>query len=414
MNLRRVAVTGLGGVTSLGLDFESTWAALLAGKNGIGPIESFDTKDFKTNFAGAVSGFQPEQYFDVLEAKKLDRFTQFAMIGAADCLKDAALDPASTDLDRFGCILGTGIGGIMAIEAQHLDQLERGPRRASPHFIPKMMPNAMSGQISIKHGLRGTNFATSSACASGGHALAMALRAIQVGEADLILSGGSEAAITPLSVAAFNSMKALSTRTDAPEKASRPFDAERDGFVIGEGSGILLLEELEHARKRGAKIYAEFLGYGSTADAFHITQPKEDGFGPRRAMELALEGGGRKPSDVDYVNAHGTSTHFNDLVETVAINKVFGEHASKLAVSSTKSMIGHLLGGAAGIEAAVTCRSIRDGVVHATRNHEKPGEGCNLDYVPGSSRAMTVRNAISNSLGFGGHNVCLLFGRVAG
>jgi len=414
MELRRVVVTGVGGVTSLGLDFETTWAALLEGKNGIGPIESFDTKDFKTNFAGVVRGFAPEQYFEPIEAKKLDRFTQFALVGAADCLKDAAIDPSATDLDRFGCILGTGIGGIMAIEAQHLDQLERGPRRASPHFIPKMMPNAMSGQISIKYGLRGTNFATSSACASGGHALAMALRAIQVGEADLVLSGGSEAAVTPLSVAAFNSMKALSTRTDAPEKASRPFDKDRDGFVIGEGSGLLLLEEVEHARRRGARIYAEFLGYGSTADAFHITQPKEDGLGPRRAMELALQNAGRKPSDVDYVNAHGTSTHFNDLVETVAINAVFGEHARKLAVSSTKSMIGHLLGGAGGIEAAVTCRSIRDGIVHPTRNHEAPGEGCNLDYVPGASRAMTVRAAISNSLGFGGHNVCLLFGRFEG
>ena len=414
MELRRVVVTGLGGVTSLGLDFETTWAALLAGKNGIGPIESFDTKDFKTNFAGVVREFVPEQHFEPIEARKLDRFTQFALVGAADCLKDAGLDPEQTDLDRFGCILGTGIGGIMAIEAQHLDQLERGPRRASPHFIPKMMPNAMSGQISIRYGLRGTNFATSSACASGGHALAMALRAIQVGEADLVLSGGSEAAVTPLSVAAFNSMKALSTRTDAPEKASRPFDKDRDGFVIGEGSGLLLLEEAGHARRRGAKVYAEFLGYGSTADAFHITQPKEDGFGPRRAMELALEGGGRKPSDVDYVNAHGTSTHFNDLVETVAIKAVFGDHARKLAVSSTKSMIGHLLGGAGGIEAAVTCRSIRDGIVHPTRNHEAPGEGCTLDYVPGSARPLAIRAAISNSLGFGGHNVCLLFGRAEG
>ena len=414
MELRRVVVTGLGGVTSLGPDFETTWQALLAGQNGIGPIESFDTKDFKTNFAGVVRGFAPEQHFEPIEAKKLDRFTQFALVGAADCLKDAGLDPAQTDLDRFGCILGTGIGGIMAIEAQHLDQLERGPRRASPHFIPKMMPNAMSGQISITYGLRGTNFATSSACASGGHALAMALRAIQVGEADLILSGGSEAAVTPLAVAAFNSMKALSTRVEAPEKASRPFDKDRDGFVMGEGSGLLLLEELGPARRRGAKIYAEFLGYGSTADAFHITQPKEDGFGPRHAIELALQAGGRKPTDVDYVNAHGTSTHFNDLVETVALKTVFGDHARKLAVSSTKSMIGHLLGGAAGIEAAVTCRTIRDGIVHPTRNHEVPGEGCDLDYVPGSSRAMPVRAAISNSLGFGGHNVCLLFGRAEG
>src|SRR5262245_38401396 len=414
MNMRRVVVTGIGGVTSLGLDFATTWRALVEGRNGIGPIDTFDTTEFKTHFAGVVRGYKPEEHFDPLEAKKLDLFTQFALLGAEDCLKDSGIDLSKVDLERFGCILGTGIGGIKAIEAQHIDQLERGPRRASPHFIPKMMPNAMSGQISIKYGLCGTNFATSSACASGGHALAMALRAIQVGEADLILSGGSEAAVTPLAVAAFNSMKALSTRVDAPAKASRPFDKDRDGFGTGECSGLLRRQELGHPKRRGAKIYAEFLGYGSTADAFHITQPKEDGFGPRRAMELALESGGRKPADVDYVNAHGTSTHFNDLVETVAINAVFGPHAKKLAVSSTKSMIGHLLGGAAGIEAAVTCRSIQDGIVHPTRNHETPGEGCNLDYVPGSSRKMTVRAAISNSLGFGGHNVCLLFGRFEG
>ncbi|MGQ0551957.1 MAG: beta-ketoacyl-ACP synthase II [Planctomycetota bacterium] len=411
MNLRRVVVTGLGGVTSLGLSFEATWAGLKAGRNGVGAIEAFDTKDFKTNFAAIVRGYRPEDHFEPLEAKKLDLFTQFAMLGADDCLKDAAIDLARCDLERFGCILGTGIGGIQATEAQHLDQLERGPRRASPHFIPKMMPNAMSGSISIKHGLGGTNYVTSSACASGGHALAAAFRTIQVGEADLVLSGGSEAAVTPLAVAAFNSMKALSTRNDAPERASRPFDKDRDGFVMGEGSGLLLLEEREHALRRGARIYAEFLGYGSTADAFHITQPKEDGAGPRRAMDLALQAGQRRPEDVDYVNAHGTSTYYNDLVETKAIHLSFGAHASRLAVSSTKSMIGHLLGGSGAIEAAVTCRSILDGIVHPTRNHEAPGEGCDLDYVPGEARTLTIRNAISNSLGFGGHNACLLFGR---
>ena len=411
MNMRRVVVTGLGGVTSLGIDFATTWRGLIEGRNGIGPIETFDTAEFKTHFAGVVAGYKPEDHFETLEARKLDLFTQFALLGAADCLKDSQLDLAQVDLERFGCILGTGIGGIKAIEAQHLDQLERGPRRASPHFIPKMMPNAMSGQVSIKYGLCGTNFATSSACASGGHALGVALRSIQADEADLILSGGSESAVTPLSVAAFNSMKALSTRNDAPDKASRPFDKDRDGFVMGEGSGILLIEEREHALRRGARIYAEFLGFGSTADAFHITQPKEDGAGPRRAMQLALRTGGRKPEDVDYVNAHGTSTYYNDLVETLAIHQAFGEHARKLAISSTKSMIGHLLGGSGAIEAAVTCRSIADGIVHPTRNHEAPGEGCDLDYVPGQSRTMKVRHAISNSLGFGGHNVCLLCGR---
>jgi len=411
MTGRRVVVTGLGGTTSLGLDFQSTWRGLLAGANGIGPIESFDTTEFKTHFGGVIAGYKPEDHFETLEAKKLDLFTQFAILATDDCLKDARIDLESTDRERFGCILGTGIGGIKAIEAQHLDQLERGPRRASPHFIPKMMPNAMAGHISIRHGLCGTNFVTSSACASGGHALGVALRAIQADEADLILSGGSEASVTPLSVAAFNSMKALSTRNDAPERASRPFDKDRDGFVMGEGAGILLLEEREHALKRGARIYAEFLGYGSTADAFHITQPKEDGAGPRRAMQLALRTANRRPQDVDYVNAHGTSTYYNDLVETQAIHQAFGEHARKLAISSTKSMIGHLLGGSGAIEAAVTCRSIADSLVHPTRNHEVPGEGCDLDYIPGESRTLTIRNAISNSLGFGGHNVCLLFGR---
>ncbi len=411
MNLRRVVVTGLGGITALGHDVPTIWTELLAGRNGIGPIEHFDTTDQKVKIAGMVRGYVPETWFEPLESKKLDLFTQYAIVASDECLRDAAIDVAAVDAEMFGCILGTGIGGIMAIEAQHLDQLERGPRRASPHFIPKMMPNAISGQISIRHGLQGTNYTTSSACASGGHALAAAFRAIQVGEADIVLSGGSEAAVTPISVAAFASMKALSNRNDAPELASRPFDKDRDGFVIGEGAGLLLLEEREHALRRGARIYAEFLGYGSTADAFHITQPKEDGAGPRRAMELALRMGGRRPEDVDYVNAHGTSTHFNDLVESTAIRKVFGAHADKLAVSSTKSMIGHLLGGAAGIEAAVTVRSIHEGRVHPTRNFVEGGEGCDLDYVPGEARAMKVRHAISNSLGFGGHNICLLFGR---
>lgn len=411
MNLRRVVVTGLGGITSLGLDFESTWVGLLAGKNGIGRIEHFDTTDFRVNFAGVVHGYDADDLFGVKEARKMDRFTQFALTASDNCLEDSKLDLDAVDLDRIGCILGTGIGGIAAIEQQQITQLERGPRRASPHFVPKMMPNSMSGQVSIRHGLRGTNFATSSACASGGHALAVALRAIQVGDADLIVSGGAEAAVTPLAVAAFASMKALSMRVGEPELASRPFDKDRDGFVLGEGAGLLLLEEREHALARGARIYAEFRGFGSTADAYHITQPRPDGTGPRKAMEIALQTSGCRADEVDYVNAHGTSTHFNDLVETQAIRQAFGEHADKLAVSSTKSMIGHLLGGSGAIEAAVTCRSILERKIHPTRNHEQPGESCDLDYVPGESRELEIRNAISNSLGFGGHNTCLLFGR---
>jgi 3-oxoacyl-[acyl-carrier-protein] synthase II len=411
MNFRRVVVTGLGAITSLGPDFETTWEGLLAGRNGIGPIEAFDTTEFRVNFAGVVRGYDAAEIFGVKEARKLDRYTQFALTASDACLADAKLDVGAIDLDRIGCVMGTGIGGIDAIERQQIAQLERGPRRASPHFVPKMMPNAMSGHVSIRHGLRGTNFATSSACASGGHALAVALRTIQCGDADLMVSGGSEAAVTPLSVAAFASMKALSTRCDEPERASRPFDKDRDGFVLGEGAALLLLEEREHALARGAKIYAEFKGFGSTADAFHITQPKEDGAGPRKAMEIALQTSGCTPDQVDYVNAHGTSTYYNDLVETQALHAAFGDHARNLAISSTKSMIGHLLGGSGAIEAAVTCRSISDQRVHPTRNHESPGENCDLDYVPGESRALEIRNATSNSLGFGGHNVCLLFGR---
>jgi 3-oxoacyl-[acyl-carrier-protein] synthase II len=414
MNTRRVVVTGLGGATSLGLSFAETWQGLVEGRNGVSAITHWDPAEHSTRFASVIRDYKPEQFFKPMEAKKLDLYTQYALIAAEECFKDSAIDLTKVDLERFGTILGTGIGGINAIESEHDELHERGPRRVSPHFIPKMMPNAMAGQISIKYGLQGSNYVTSSACASAAHALLAGFRAVQVGEMDLCISGGSESAITPLAVAAFGNMKALSTRNDAPEQASRPFDKDRDGFVMGEGAGILLLEEREHALRRGARIYAEFCGYGSTADAFHITQPKEDGAGPRRAMALALAMGGLKPEDVDYVNAHGTSTHYNDLVETQAIHQVFGEHAKKLAVSSTKSMIGHLLGGSGAIEAAVTCQTIAQQLVHPTRNHESPGEGCDLDYVPGKARAMKVRAAISNSLGFGGHNACLLFALHAG
>ena len=411
MSRRRVVVTGIGAVTSLGNDFESSWRAMLAGENGISAIEHFDTADFRTKFAGMVRDYDPEAWFPRIEAKKLDRFTQYGLIAADDCLKDSGLDLDAEDRDRVGCILGTGIGGIQAIEAQHSDQLERGPRRASPHFIPKMMPNALSAQISIKHGLLGSNYVTASACASAGHALGLALRTIQYGEADVVFSGGAEAAVTPVSVATFGAMKALSTRNDAPEHASRPFDKDRDGFVMGEGAAVLMLEEREHALARGARVYAEIKGFAATSDAFHITQPKEDGIGPTKAMADALKDGGVAPDDVQYVNAHGTSTHYNDLVESRSIRKVFGPQADKLAVSSTKSMIGHLLGGSAAVEAAATCRSIAEGRIHPTRNHEAPGDECDLDYVPGEAREWTIDNAISNSLGFGGHNVCLLFAK---
>ncbi len=411
MSRRRVVVTGLGAVTSLGLSFEDTWQALLSGANGIGPIERWSTENYRTTFAGTLRGYEPTEHFPVPVAKKLDYAVQFAQLAANDCLADAKLDLDSTDRERISVVLGTGIGGINTIESEHDVLLARGPRRVSPHFIPKMMPNAASAQISITFGLEASNYVTSSACASAGHALGMALRAIQHGEADLVFSGGTEAAVSPLAIAAFGAMKALSTRNEAPELASRPFDKDRDGFVMGEGASVLLLEEREHALKRGAKIYAELMGYGSTSDAFHITQPKQDGVGPRKAIQAAISDGNRKPEDVQYINAHGTSTHYNDLVETSAIRQVFGAHADTLAVSSTKSMIGHLLGGSAAIEAAATCRSIIESRIHPTRNHLEAGEGCDLDYVPGEARDVKIAHALSNSLGFGGHNVSLLFGR---
>jgi 3-oxoacyl-[acyl-carrier-protein] synthase II len=408
---RSVVVTGLGAVCGLGLSFQDIWKGLINGRSGVQDLTHFDVTNYRTRFGAEVPSYDASEQFGVREARKLDPFTQFALLAAKDCVTDSKVDFTSLDLDRVGCIMGTGIGGITSIEEHHMVMLERGPRRASPHFIPKMMPNAVSGQISIRYGLRGTSFATSSACASAGHALGMALRTIQYGEADMVLSGGSEAPISTQALAAFGAMKALSTRNEAPAEASRPFDKDRDGFVMGEGAAVLMLEERQHALDRGARIYAEFTGYGSTADAFHITQPKEDANGPTRAMNQAMQDAGAKPEDIDYINAHGTSTHFNDLVETKAIHRVFGDHAANLAVSSTKSMVGHLLGGSAAIEAAVTARSISEELVHQTLNHTAPGEGCDLDYVPGESRSLKVRHAVSNSLGFGGHNVSLAFRR---
>jgi 3-oxoacyl-[acyl-carrier-protein] synthase II len=411
-NRRRVVVTGLGACTSLGLTFADTWNGLLTGQSGVSTIRRFDPEGYRTTFAAQVPEYDSSQYFaGPMPEKKIDLFTQFAVIAAEDCLRSAAIDLDAVDRERFGCIMGTGIGGILAIEDHHVTMLARGPRRASPHFIPKMMPNAMSGQLSIRFGLQGTNFATSSACASAGHALGLALRTIQYGEADLLLSGGSEAACSTQAVAAFGAMKALSTRNDDPQSACRPFDKDRDGFVMGEGSAVMLLEEREHALARDATILGEFVGYGSTADAFHITQPKEDAAGPSRAIELALADQGVSPEQVGYVNAHGTSTYYNDLVETRALHNVFGPHAAKLAVSSTKSMVGHLLGGSAAIEACATIQSLHERRIHSTRNHVSPGEGCDLDYVPGEARSLDFTHAISNSLGFGGHNVCLAFAR---
>ena len=412
--MRRVVITGLGTINPLGLDVETSFARMLRGENAVGPITRFDTSDQAVKIAACVD-WDPLKHFAAPDLRKLDPFTMWALVGTDEAFRDAGIDPATeseSERERFGSILGTGIGGITGIEEQHQVMLEKGPRRVSPHFVPRIMANAVSGQVAIRHGLLGTCYTTSSACASAGHAIGMAWRAIQLGDADVVVTGGAESATTPLSLAGFASAKALSTRNDDPAAASRPFDKDRDGFVMGEGCGILVLEELERARKRGARIYAEVKGFGSTDDAFHITAPKEDGTGPARALREALRHAGIAPEEVDYVNAHGTSTPYNDAIETRAIKLVFGEHARKLAISSTKSMIGHLLGASAAVELVVTALSVYRGQVHPTRNYTTPDPACDLDYVPGSAREMKVRNALSNSLGFGGHNVSICLGRI--
>jgi 3-oxoacyl-[acyl-carrier-protein] synthase II len=412
--MRRVVITGLGTINPLGNDVETSFQAMLRGESGVGPITAFDTSDYPVHFAASVK-WDPAPHFSVPDLRKLDPFTQWALVATREALRDAGLEPSKDsekERERYGCILATGIGGITGIEEQFLVMLEKGPKRVTPHFIPRIMANAVSGQVSIEQGLLGTTFTTSSACASAGHAMGMAWRAIQLGDADMVVTGGSESATTRLGLAGFCSAKALSTRNENPQAASRPFDLERDGFVMGEGCGVLIFEELERARRRGARIYCEVKGYGSTDDAFHITAPREDGSGPARAFRQALELG-RVPIDaVDYINAHGTSTKYNDLIETRALKLVFGDRARKLAISSTKSMVGHLLGASAAVELVATVKSIQLGVVHPTRNLEHPDPECDLDYVPHSARRMRVRNALSNSLGFGGHNVSILVGQL--
>ena len=405
-------ITGLGAMTSLGIGVEKTWEGLIQGKSGIGPVQGFDVSGFTTRFAGECRDYKAEDHFPTVESKKLDPFSQYAIVAANEALADSGLDLDATNRERVGVICGSGIGGINELESMHTTLMERGPRRISPHFIPKLMVNAMSGHISIRHGLQGTNFVTGSACASAGHAIGMALRSIQYGESDVVLTGGSETAITPLGLGGFCALKALSTRNDDPQAASRPFDAERDGFVMGDGAAIIVLEELEHAKARGARIYAEVFGYGSTADAHHITAPKDDGEGPARAMRQALADGSVELESVAYINAHGTSTPYNDATESLALKTVFGDHASKLAVSSSKSMIGHLLGASAAVEFAVLAKSVFHNVVHPTLNYANPDPKCDLDYVPGAARDLNVEAAMSNSLGFGGHNVSLVIGKV--
>ena len=411
--MRRVVITGLGTINALGADAPTSFARMLKGENGIGPITHFDASGFAAQIA-ATAAWDPEDHFQSADFKKLDPFTMLALVAAKEAVLDAGLeDMGERDepwRERVGTIIGTGIGGIPGIEAQYDVLLDRGPRRVSPHFIPKIMANAVSGQVAIQHGAMGTAFTTSSACASSGHAMGMALMAFRSGEVDLVITGGAESATTPLSVGGFSSAKALSTRNDEPDKACRPFDKDRTGFVMGEGAGILIFEEYEAAKARGARIYAEVKGYGSTDDAFHITAPKQDGSGPARAFELAMRQGGVDPETIDYINAHGTSTYFNDMTESRAIRRTFGDHADKLCVSSTKSMIGHLLGASSAVEMVATALSVHQGAVHPTRNYETPDPDCDLDYVPGAARELKVRNALSNSLGFGGHNVSICIG----
>lgn len=407
MSKRRVVITGMGLISPVGHTVEETWQALLADKNGIDRITLFDTEGFTTKIAGEVKNFDPLKYFDRKEARRLDRFTQFALVAAEEAIKDSGLDLEKEDRNRIGVIVGSGIGGMLTFEDEHTKLVTKGPTRMSPFFIPMMIIDIAAGYISIKYNLKGPNFATVSACATAGHSIGTGMRTIQYGDADVVVCGGAEAAIVPSGIAGFNSMKAISTRNDEPHKASRPFDAKRDGFILGEGSGIVILEELEHAKARGAKIYAEMAGIGFTADAHHITQPAPAGEGAVRAMKQALNDAHLKPTDIQYINAHGTSTYFNDKNETEAIKTVFGDYAYELSISSTKSMTGHLLGASGALELIVSVKTINENKIHPTANYEFPDPACDLNYVPNKSIEKEVHAAISNSFGFGGHNVTL-------
>ncbi|HYV38631.1 MAG TPA: beta-ketoacyl-ACP synthase II [Gemmataceae bacterium] len=409
---RRVVITGMGTVNSLALDLKSFWHGLCAGKSGVSMIEQFDTSAFKVRIGGEVKNWTAEPKIDAKSARRLDRFAQFALVAAIDAVKDCGLDFSKEDPFRCGTIMGSGIGGLNEFEDQHGRYLKDGPSKINPFVIPKMIANSGAGNISIQFGLRGPNTAISTACASAAHAVGDALRAIQYDHADVMVTGGSEAAITPMGLGGFCSARALSTRNDNPQAASRPFDKDRDGFILSEGAGVLVLEELDHARRRGANIYAEVLGVGSTADAHHITAPHPDGLGAARAMINALKDARANVEDIDYINAHGTSTELGDAAETGAIKRVFGNHARKLAISSTKSMIGHLLGASGGVELIACAMSIKTGVIHPTINYQTPDPACDLDYVPNQARETRVRRALSNSFGFGGHNCCVAVGAV--
>ena len=411
---RRVVVSGIGLVSALGIGTRETWAGLLAGQSGVTRITRFDISGYATQIAAEVKGFDPLAFIEKKEIKKMDLFIQYAIAAAQFAMDDSGLQITDANAPSIGVYIGSGIGGFITIEREHEALLNGGPRKVSPFFIPSAIINLASGQVSIRFGAKGPNSATCTACSASAHAIGDAYEIIKRCDADAMIAGGSEAAICAMSVGGFGQLRALSTRNDEPTRASRPFDKDRDGFIIGEGAGVLILEELEHARRRGATIYAEIVGYGMSSDAYHMTAPSEDGDGARRVMAMAVRKAGIAPSDVDYINAHGTSTPYNDRLETLAIRNCFGEHADKLAISSTKSMTGHLLGGAGGLEAGITALAVHNQVAPPTINLDDPDPECDLDYVPHQSRKMPIRYALSNSFGFGGTNAALLFKKFEG
>ena len=411
---RRVVITGIGLVSSLGIGTKANWDALVAGTSGVHRITKFDASAFAAQIAGEVKGFDPLQFIDKKDVKKMDVFIQYAVAAAQFAMDDSKLEVTPENADAIGVYIASGIGGFTTIEREHKALLEGGPRKISPFFIPSAIINLAAGQVSIRFGAKGPNSATCTACSASAHAIGDAYEIIRRCDADAMIAGGSEAAITPMGVGGFAALRALSTRNDEPERACRPFDKDRDGFIIGEGAGVIVLEELEHARRRGAPIYAEIVGYGMSADAYHMTAPSEDGDGGRRVMANAIRKAGIAPEDVDYINAHGTSTPYNDRLETLAIKNCFGDHAYKLAISSTKSMTGHLLGAAGGLEAGITALAVRHQIVPPTINLDEPDPDCDLDYVPHTSRQMPIRYALSNSFGFGGTNAALMFKKFEG
>lgn len=405
----RVVVTGIGLVTPVGEDKKTTWDSLLKGKSGIDYISLFDAEGFESRIAAEVDGFDGAALLGRKEARRLDRFSQFACVAALEALEDAGIDMANEDADKVGVLIGSGVGGIMTITDQHKVLLNRGPKRVSPFLVPMMLGDLASGQVSMLIGAKGPNFSTVSACATGTDSIGEALEMIRRGRADVVIAGGTEAAVCEIGVAGFNACMALSTRNDAPQAASRPFDSGRDGFVLGEGCGVVVLESVKHAEARGAEVLAELAGYGASSDAHHVTQPHPEGEGAARAMKWAIDDAGLKPEDVDYVNAHGTSTPLNDKFETIALKRTYGDHAYNLKISSTKSMTGHLLGAAGGIEAAFSVLTVNEGVIPPTINIDDPDPECDLDYVPNKAEKQEVNVAMSNSLGFGGHNSSIIF-----